>query len=89
MSLPTLDAPVVAGVPRRAALWGDRGVRTKVLAAVGVAALVAVVIGVLGLISLGTSAQRTQDLYDANFGGVTRALNMSGSIKDTAWPSGT
>src|SRR4051794_1621760 len=68
--------------PRRA-WWGDRGVRTKVVAAVGVAALVAVVIGVLGLIALGTAAQRTQDLYDGNLAAVTDAETMSGALKDT------
>src|SRR4051812_20961627 len=61
MSLPTTpgSAPVEPGA-RRAAWWGDRGVRTKVLAAVAIAALVAVLIGVLGLFSLDSASARTQ-----------------------------
>ncbi len=38
-----------AQVPQARAWWGDRGVKTKVLAAVAVAALVAVVVGVMGV----------------------------------------
>jgi hypothetical protein len=34
--------------------WGDRGVSTKILAAVGIAAIVTVTIGILGLTSLRT-----------------------------------
>ena len=84
MSLPTTpgSAPVESGA-RRATWWGDRGVRTKVLVAVAIAALVAVAIGVLGLFSLGAAAARTQDLYDANLQGVTYAEAMAGALKDT------
>src|SRR3954454_9484536 len=48
-------APAAPGSPR-ASWWGDRGVRTKVLTAVGTAAAAAVAIGVLGLTSLDSAA---------------------------------
>src|SRR3954466_3826590 len=84
MSLPTSPgpAPVESGA-RRATWWGNRGVRTKVLVAVAIASLVAVVIGVLGLFSLDSAAARTQNLYDANLQGITNAETMAGALKDT------
>src|SRR5690348_13284761 len=84
MSLPVTpgSAPADSGA-RRSAWWGDRGVRTKVLVAVAIAALVAVVIGVLGLFSLGAAAARTQNLYDANLQGISHAEEMAGALKDT------
>jgi len=75
-------APAAPG-SSRAAWWGDRGVRAKVLAAVGTAAAAAVAIGVLGLTSLDSAAARTQNLYDANLQGVTYAETMAGALKDT------
>jgi methyl-accepting chemotaxis protein len=84
MSLPTTPgpAPVESGA-RRATWWGDRGVRTKVLAAVAIAALVAVVIGVLGLVSLDGAAARTQNLYDANLMGVQQAEALGRTLEET------
>jgi methyl-accepting chemotaxis protein len=78
-------APVSAGPPRgrSARWWGDRGVRTKVLAAVGTAALVAIAIGVLGLASLSDAAARSQNMYDANLQGIVNASAMGGALKDT------
>src|SRR4051794_29242705 len=77
MSLSTSSGPAPdRTAARRASWWGDRGVRTKVLVAVGAAAAVAVVIGVLGLFSLTAAAARTQNLYDANLQGVTQAETM-------------
>ena len=57
--------PATAPVRARSALtfWGDRPVRVKVLVAVGVTALVAVLIGVLGLSALSATQQRQESLY--------------------------
>jgi methyl-accepting chemotaxis protein len=82
MSLDTVPGAAPSAA-RRAQWWGDRGVRTKVLTAVGTAAAVAVVIGVLGLFALGSAAARTQNLYDANLQGVSYAQTMANSLADT------
>ena len=42
------SSPPPSGPPPRA-WWGDRTVKTKILAAIGVAAFVAVLVGVLGI----------------------------------------
>jgi methyl-accepting chemotaxis protein len=44
----------------------DRGVATKITASVAIAVLVAVVVGVLGLQSLSTTADRTTTMYTEN-----------------------
>jgi methyl-accepting chemotaxis protein len=46
--------------------WADRSVKVKVLVAVGVAAVVACTIGVVGLRALDSAAQTSQDIYDNN-----------------------
>ncbi len=48
------------------AWWGARGIRQKVLVPALLAALVAVVVGVAGIRSLGGAAAETQDVYDVN-----------------------
>jgi methyl-accepting chemotaxis protein len=58
------------------ALWGDRGVKVKVLAAVGVASLVAVVVGVLGLSALGTSSQTSTNMYEISVKSVVATGDM-------------
>jgi methyl-accepting chemotaxis protein len=58
------------------ALWGDRGVKVKVLAAVGVASLVAVVVGVLGLSALRSSAQTSSTMYEVSVKSVAAAGDM-------------
>ncbi|NYJ05340.1 methyl-accepting chemotaxis protein [Petropleomorpha daqingensis] len=68
------------GRSARSALWGDRGVRTKVLTAVAVAVVVAVAIGVLGLSALSTAAGRTQELYSGNLAGTKAADEMIVSV---------
>jgi methyl-accepting chemotaxis protein len=59
----TPPAPPAAAWTR---LVTDRSVRTKVLGAVGVAAVVATTVGVLGLTALGDAADVSQDIYDDN-----------------------
>jgi methyl-accepting chemotaxis protein len=78
----TAVAPGLAQAPSldgraRVAWWGDRGVKTKVLAAVGVAAVVAGTVGVLGISGLGTSSQRTTDMYT----GSVQALVDTGDMR--------
>jgi hypothetical protein len=58
--------------------WGDRGVRTKTLTAVGAAAVVAVGVGMLGISALGDSAATSEDLYESNI----TALEASADMKD-------
>ncbi len=58
----------------------DLGVRPKILTAVGLAALVAVLVGALGLRALGDSADRAQDLYDGNLGRVAAVGEMQVAI---------
>ena len=53
---PAMPESVAVTPPHRRAWWGDRGVRTKILTAVGAAAVVAAAVGVLGISALGTSA---------------------------------
>ena len=62
------------------AWWGDRGVRTKTLAAVAVTALVAVIVGVMGLSALSTSAQATDRLYESNVVGLEAVAEMQEAI---------
>ncbi len=62
--------------PRRS-WWGDRGVKVKVLTAVGAAAVVAAGVGVMGLTALGTSADTTHTLYASNLAGVSAVGDMN------------
>ncbi|WNV75586.1 methyl-accepting chemotaxis protein [Geodermatophilus sp. DSM 44513] len=66
----------------RRSWWGDRGVKVKVLTAVIVAALVATVIGVLGLQALSSAAGRTQHIYEVNLKGVSAITGVRGTTKD-------
>ncbi|MGY1824732.1 MCP four helix bundle domain-containing protein, partial [Geodermatophilus sp. SYSU D00079] len=71
--LPSRPAPPT---PASRSWWGDLGVRTKVLAAVSVAALAALVVGVVGLNALGSSAERTEYMHDRNVVGVQLTEEM-------------
>jgi len=65
------------------AWWGDRGVRTKTLAAVGVTAAVAVGVGVMGISALSSTADATQTLYEGNVGAITATSNMVDVVATT------
>src|SRR5205823_3012448 len=80
---PAGPAGQAAAPSPRSSWWGDRGVQVKVLAGVGVAAVAAGTIGVLGLTSLDTAAGRTQNLYQANVQSIVAATSMRGDLKDT------
>src|SRR5687768_7137922 len=62
-ALPPSEASSSGGGLSRRTWWGDRGVKTKVLAPVAVAALVAGGIGVLGLQGLSSTQDRINSLY--------------------------
>jgi len=66
MVMITTAASVAAPAPRGTSLswWGDRGVRTKVLTAVGIGAVAATTIGVLGITALNSAAATSSDLYE-------------------------
>jgi methyl-accepting chemotaxis protein len=76
-------APIVRTASGNARTWwADRAVRTKVLSAVAVAALVGVVIGVLGLTALSSAAQRSESLYTGNIAGLAAVADMRAAIGD-------
>ncbi|MQA36149.1 methyl-accepting chemotaxis protein, partial [Modestobacter roseus] len=62
--------------------WGDRSVRTKVLATVGVAGVVAASIGVLGLGALSRSADSGDALYRENVSGLVAVAVMGDTVRD-------
>ncbi|MGY1762975.1 MULTISPECIES: methyl-accepting chemotaxis protein [unclassified Geodermatophilus] len=64
------------------AWWGDRGLSTKILSAVGTASLVAAGVGVMGLAALGTSADATQELYEENLIGISALDDMSLTVAE-------
>jgi methyl-accepting chemotaxis protein len=69
-------APTETSRPRAFAWWADRGVTTKITASVGIAVLVAVLVGVLGVQSLSSAASRTTDMYQQSTKGVQFAEEM-------------
>jgi methyl-accepting chemotaxis protein len=75
-------SPQSARSARATAWWGDRGVKTKILSAVSVAALVAVLVGVLGVQALGRSAQANQDMYETNLASVAAGADMRAALSD-------
>ena len=83
------SAPALAGSPpslsaaRSRSWWGDRGVSTKILSAVGAASVVAVGIGVLGLTSLSSSASSTEALYRQHLLSVGYAGDLASTLYST------
>ncbi|WP_179722441.1 methyl-accepting chemotaxis protein [Petropleomorpha daqingensis] len=76
-----IDAGTGTARPSRA-LWGDRSVKTKVLATVTVSAAVAGVIGFMGLVSLDDAAVSAQALYESNLIGAVSATEMDTLLSD-------
>ncbi|MGY1814004.1 methyl-accepting chemotaxis protein [Blastococcus sp. SYSU D00820] len=58
----------------------DAGIRTKILLAVGVAVLVAVLVGVLGLRSLGATAAATEEMYRKELVGTAEVETVRGQF---------
>jgi methyl-accepting chemotaxis protein len=61
--------------------WGDRSVRTKVLAAVGAAAVAGTCIGVVGIQSVNQGAENNQDLVDNHLAGVTHVADLVDDVQ--------
>jgi len=70
-----------APLARSATLWGNRPVRTKVLAAVGVAALVGGAIGVLGIQAVDAGADNSQQLFDQHTVGVMAVGDLTDDVQ--------
>src|SRR5689334_20084714 len=79
----SVDAPGSAAAPRTRAWWGDLSVRTKVLAAVMVAAVVAATVGLLGLSALSTSAEGAQLMYEDNVKTIVAISEMRNALTET------
>lgn len=63
---PVATVAAAAPAPRRRAWWGDRSVKTKIFAAISVPVLAALVIGIVGISSMGSANNQAQSLYDIN-----------------------
>ncbi|WP_369140120.1 methyl-accepting chemotaxis protein [Modestobacter versicolor] len=74
--------PATPPTARPTAWWGDRSVRTKVLATAGIAGTVAAGIGVMGLTALSGAAEQADQLYQSNVLGVAAAADMDGLLGD-------
>ncbi|WP_249523835.1 methyl-accepting chemotaxis protein, partial [Modestobacter marinus] len=72
----------VSPLARSGSWWGNRTVRTKILATVGVAGVVAAGIGVMGLDALGVSDESAQALYGDNLIGVVAATDLDALVAD-------
>ncbi|SCX44265.1 methyl-accepting chemotaxis protein [Klenkia marina] len=62
--------------------WGDRSVKTKVLAAVATASAVAGAIGVVGIVALNDSSATTQRIYESNLTSVAAIAAMNSDMQD-------
>jgi methyl-accepting chemotaxis protein len=80
---PGAPAPSEPGGGRPALrVWGDRSVKTKILSAVGVTALVAVAIGVLSIFGMSRAAADSEELYASNLLGAVEVANLDGVVSD-------
>jgi methyl-accepting chemotaxis protein len=77
-------APATAPFRGRAGLtwWGNRSVTTKILANVGVAAVVAGGIGVLGMVGMNKASDDSALLYSSNLLGTSEAGKMDSILSD-------
>ena len=66
---------------RSRSVWGDRSVRTKVLAAVGAAAVAGACIGLVGIQSVNQGAANSQDLVDNHLAGVTSVADLMDDVQ--------
>jgi hypothetical protein len=84
MSPTPADEPAYEPITRIRPLqwWFDRSTRTKVLALVAFSTLVSVLVGVLGLQGLSTTAAHTERLYQENLLRIAAAGDMRAAIVD-------
>ncbi|MFI5895041.1 methyl-accepting chemotaxis protein [Actinoplanes sp. NPDC051513] len=69
-----------AGAVSRRRSFADLGVRVKVLAAVGTAALVALIVGVLGLMSLAGASDSAQLIYSSNVASIKEVGRLNAVV---------
>ncbi|MGY1594755.1 MCP four helix bundle domain-containing protein [Geodermatophilus sp. SYSU D00708] len=69
------------GEPARA-WWGDRSVRTKILAAVATSAAVTAVVAAMGIGSLTEAAEKAHSMYAVNLRGVEAAADMDALLNE-------
>src|SRR3954447_14690261 len=78
------DGGVLIAAPARTrpglSWWGNRSVTTKILANVGVAAVVAGGIGVLGMVSMSKASDDSALLYSSNLLGSVEAAKLDGLL---------
>src|SRR4051794_32351030 len=79
---PSTTSPDDRTPEHKASWWGDRGVSTKILTAVGTAGVVAAGVGVMGIVALGSSADTSHMLYASNIAGITSSDDMAASLAD-------
>ncbi|TYP81304.1 MCP four helix bundle domain-containing protein, partial [Blastococcus xanthinilyticus] len=79
MALTEVDAAPRFSDSRLLNWWADRGVKTKVLSAVGVAAAAAAATGIVGTVALNSASQTAEDLYRDN---VTSVISVGKMIDD-------
>src|SRR4051812_49749865 len=63
--------------------WADLSVRVKIIAAVLVAALVALLVGVLGLSALSDASRSAQQIYSSNVASVSAIGSLNAAIRQT------
>ncbi|MPQ99715.1 HAMP domain-containing protein [Modestobacter sp. I12A-02628] len=78
--MPSTSSTPASSPGRLSALWGDRGVTTKIIGAVGVAALVAVGVGTSGLSSAGTAQDAATELYESNLSRSELVADIDGNL---------
>src|SRR3954454_16131187 len=79
---PSTTSPDDRTPEHKASWWGDRGVSTKILSAVGVAGVVAAGVGIMGLTALGSAAATSQNLYGSNITAINATSDMTTAIAD-------
>src|SRR5690349_9832828 len=82
MSAVSVPAEIGTGAESRTrrSSFGDLGVTTKILAAVGTAAVVALVVGVIGLASLAGASKSAQLIYHSNVASIKSLANIRQAV---------
>ena len=79
---PARPGPVSNGPRGPLRWWGDRGVRVKVLTAVGVAAVVATTVGVVGIRAVTVTSAASDVLYSDNVQAISDLAKVRDDLKD-------
>ncbi|MEV4281985.1 methyl-accepting chemotaxis protein [Actinoplanes xinjiangensis] len=73
-------APATATVGRRSGWFADLSVRTRILSAVALAALVAVVVGLLGVQTSSAASAAAQRIYDQNVSSILALSDLRAAV---------